>query len=137
MCVFELSRRIWRSGGRLQTECYQEPSQIAEYYMQSLRFLDQEHIYAMFFDTKQHFIKRCAAVKRHSKCIGYFTQRTVCRGVKGQGSPFCAYPQSPQRRSDSQQGRRTSDQTDERGGNCPGDLAGGSYYYWKYFLCEF
>ncbi len=57
MCVFELSRRIWRSGGRLQTECYQEPSQIAEYYMQSLRFLDQEHIYAMFFDTKQHFIK--------------------------------------------------------------------------------
>lgn len=57
MCIFELSRRIWRSGGRLQEKPFQDPSQIADYYMQSLRHLDQEHIYAMFFDTKQHFIK--------------------------------------------------------------------------------
>lgn len=57
MCVFELSRRIWRSAGKNQNNCYSEPSQIADYYMQSLRCLDQEHIYAMFFDTKQHFIR--------------------------------------------------------------------------------
>ena len=57
LCIFELSRRIWRNSGKKQNSCYHEPSQIADYYMQSLRHLDQEHIYAMFFDTKQHFIR--------------------------------------------------------------------------------
>ena len=57
MCIAELSKRIWRSAGTREAAVYQEPEQIAGYYMEALRHLEQEHIYAMFFDTRQHLIR--------------------------------------------------------------------------------
>ena len=57
LCIGELSRRLWRSQTAREETRYQEPGQIAGYYMETLRHLEQEHVYAMFFDNKQNLIR--------------------------------------------------------------------------------
>ena len=57
LCIGELSRGLWRSRTVRDETKYREPEQIAGYYMEALRRLEQEHIYAMFFDNKQNLIR--------------------------------------------------------------------------------
>lgn len=55
LCIAELSRRIAKSSfGRKPV--FTEPAAIADYYMQSLRFLDVEQVHVLFFNTRCIFL---------------------------------------------------------------------------------
>ncbi len=55
LCAAELSRRIARcSFGKRPV--FTDPASIADYYMQSLRFLKVEHVYILFFNTRCIFL---------------------------------------------------------------------------------
>lgn len=50
-CMGELSRRISRRRGNLRP-VFREPEGIAEYYMENLRYCEQEHVFCMMLDTR-------------------------------------------------------------------------------------
>lgn len=55
LCIAELSRRIAKcSFGKKPV--FTEPAAIADYYMQSLRFLDVEQVHVLFFNTRCIFL---------------------------------------------------------------------------------
>ena len=55
LCVAELSRRIAK-GERRRRLVFTEPSSIADYYMEDLRHLEEEHILCVMLDTKARLI---------------------------------------------------------------------------------
>ncbi len=57
LCIGELSRRIWKSKQRERTICFKDPSAVAGYLREDLRYLGQEQIRLMLFNTKQVLIK--------------------------------------------------------------------------------
>ena len=57
MCIGELSRRIWNCKARETPVSFTHPEQIADYYMEDMRHLEQEEIRVMFLNTKQGLIK--------------------------------------------------------------------------------
>lgn len=54
-CIGELSRRISKSACA-KALSFEDPSAIADYYMEDMRHLEQETLYCMMLDTKNHFI---------------------------------------------------------------------------------
>ncbi len=56
LCVVELVKRIARTSFSNQTR-YNCSEIIADFYMEKLRHLEQEHLYVMFLDTKCKLIK--------------------------------------------------------------------------------
>lgn len=54
-CVAELSRRIHKKQYREMPD-FCGPEQIANYYMEDLRHLEQEHLYLILLNTKHHLI---------------------------------------------------------------------------------
>lgn len=62
MCISELARRISRIKAKDDLQ-YNKPSTIADYYMEKMRHLEQEHLVVMFLDTKCHFIKDMTITK--------------------------------------------------------------------------
>lgn len=56
MCVGELSRRIWKRKSRECARIFTRPDEIAGYYMEDMRHMEQEEIHVMFFNTKQAMI---------------------------------------------------------------------------------
>lgn len=57
LCIGELSRRIWKQKVSAEPAVFTHPDQIADYYMEDMRHLEQEEIRVMFLDTKQHLIR--------------------------------------------------------------------------------
>ena len=57
MCIGELSRRIWNCKARETPVSFTHPEQIADYYMEDMRHLEQEEIQVMFLNTKQNLIR--------------------------------------------------------------------------------
>ncbi len=57
MCIGELSRRIWNYKTKETVLSFTQPEQIAEYYMEDLRHLEQEEIHVMFLNTKQNLLR--------------------------------------------------------------------------------
>lgn len=55
MCILELAKRLSRMNYSSRP-VFTEPSAIAGYYMQSLRFLDVEQVRVLFFNTKCIFL---------------------------------------------------------------------------------
>ena len=53
----ELSRRIWNYKTKEAVLSFTQPEQIAEYYMEDLRHLEQEEIHVMFLNTKQNLLR--------------------------------------------------------------------------------
>ena len=53
----ELSRRIWNYKTKETVLSFTQPEQIAEYYMEDLRHLEQEEIHVMFLNTKQNLLR--------------------------------------------------------------------------------
>ena len=51
LCLGELSRRIARRRGS-ERPVFREPEGIAEYYMENLRYCEQEHVFCMMLDTR-------------------------------------------------------------------------------------
>lgn len=56
-CIGELSRRIWRRKSLEARPAFCAPEEIASYYMEELRHLEQEEVRAMFLDTKQVLLR--------------------------------------------------------------------------------
>ena len=54
-CIGELSKRIASSAARRDL-CFQNPKSIADFYMERLRHENQEMLYCMMLDSKNHFI---------------------------------------------------------------------------------
>lgn len=57
MCIGELSRRIWNYKAKENLLSFTKPEQIADYYMEDLRHLEQEEIHVMFLNTKQNLLR--------------------------------------------------------------------------------
>ncbi|MCD8223889.1 MAG: DNA repair protein RadC [Clostridiales bacterium] len=58
LCVGELSRRIWnRRRFHEETQILRQPDQIAAYYQEDMRHLQQEQFRLMLFDTRQALIR--------------------------------------------------------------------------------
>lgn len=57
LCVGELSRRISKRCAVSQIPRFQNPETVVQYYMEDMRHMEQEQMYAMFLDTKQGLIK--------------------------------------------------------------------------------
>ncbi len=57
LCIGELSRRIWKRKTRENTPAFSNPQEIADYYMEDMRHLEQEEIRVMYFNTKQALIR--------------------------------------------------------------------------------
>lgn len=57
LCIGELSRRIWKRSVSTDPVSFESPQEIADYYMEDMRHLEQEEIRAMFLNTKQVLIK--------------------------------------------------------------------------------
>lgn len=57
MCIGELSRRISKRFAVSENITFQDPEAVARYYMEDMRHMEQEQLYAMFLDTKHGLIK--------------------------------------------------------------------------------
>lgn len=57
LCIGELSRRISKRYAVSEISYFRSPEAVAKYYMEEMRHMEQEHLYAMFLDTKQGLIK--------------------------------------------------------------------------------
>ena len=57
LCIGELSRRIWKRKAMEKTPAFSNPQEIADYYMEDMRHLEQEEIRVMYFNTKQALIR--------------------------------------------------------------------------------
>lgn len=56
-CIGELSKRLWREAAHAQTVSFTHPSQIASYYREEMRHLEQEHVKLMILNTKNVLIR--------------------------------------------------------------------------------
>ncbi len=56
-CIGELSKRISRRAATVTNTTFTNPQSVAEYYMEEMRHLQQEHCYVMFLNTRQALIK--------------------------------------------------------------------------------
>ena len=56
MSVGELSRRIWKKKQLERTIRFEEPEQVAAYYQEDLRHMEQEQFFLMMFNTRQMLI---------------------------------------------------------------------------------
>lgn len=57
LCVGELSRRIWKRKARDKALEFHGPKEVAEYFQEDMRHMDQEQFYVMLFNTKQILIR--------------------------------------------------------------------------------
>lgn len=56
MCIGEPSRRIWKKKQLERTIRFEEPEQVAAYYQEDLRHMEQEQFFLMMFNTRQMLI---------------------------------------------------------------------------------
>lgn len=63
LCIGELSRRIWKRKARENALTFEGPEEIAAYYMEDMRHLEQEEIRVMFLNTKQALIRELTLSK--------------------------------------------------------------------------
>ncbi len=56
-CIGELSKRISRRAAIVRNTVFDNPQSVAEYYMEEMRHLQQEHLYVMLLNTRQALIR--------------------------------------------------------------------------------
>lgn len=56
-CVGELSKRIWRAAASADQLAFHTPVEIADFYMEEMRHMEQEHLRIMILNTKNILIK--------------------------------------------------------------------------------
>lgn len=57
LCIGELTKRISRRTAVVRNAAFTSPEAVVEYYMEDMRHLTQEHLYAMLLNTKQGLIR--------------------------------------------------------------------------------
>lgn len=63
MCIGELSKRISKRFAYNEIRRFVHPEHVANYYMEEVRHLESEHLYAMFLDNKNGLIKEMLITK--------------------------------------------------------------------------
>jgi DNA repair protein RadC len=76
LCIGELSRRIWKRKAREEKEAFKGPDDIAAYYMEDMRHLEQEEIRVMFLNTKQVMVRELT-VSRGTVNASVITPREI------------------------------------------------------------
>lgn len=56
LCIGELSRRIWKKKAIEQGRIFEAPQEVAEYYQEDMRHMEQEQFRLMMFNTRQVMI---------------------------------------------------------------------------------
>ena len=56
LCIGELSRRIWKKKAIARPLIFHDPAQVAEYYQEDMRHMEQEQFRMMMFNTRQVLI---------------------------------------------------------------------------------
>ena len=56
LCIGELSRRIWKKKAIARPLIFHDPGQVAEYYREDMRHMEQEQFRMMMFNTRQVLI---------------------------------------------------------------------------------
>ena len=56
LCIGELSRRIWKKKAIARPLIFHDPGQVAEYYLEDMRHMEQEQFRMMMFNTRQVLI---------------------------------------------------------------------------------
>lgn len=56
-CIGELSKRIWRASGTLRKWKFTDPSHVADYCMEEMRHMEEEHVRLLILNTKNALIK--------------------------------------------------------------------------------
>ena len=132
MCIGELSRRIWNYRTKEAVLSFTQPEQIADYYMEDLRHLEQEEIHVMFLNTKQNLL-RDLLVSKGTVNASVITPREILieglRSLAVRYDPWStttpAVDPSP---SESDHAFNTPGKRSRR---CNRDLPSGPYYYWR------
>lgn len=57
LCIGELSKRIWKTLAVQETKHYESPEEIAAFYMEDMRHMEQEELHLMMFNTKNMLIR--------------------------------------------------------------------------------
>ena len=57
LCIGELSRRISKRFAISRIRVFSLPEEVVNYYMEDMRHMEQEHMYAMYLDGKHRLIK--------------------------------------------------------------------------------
>ena len=76
MCIGELSRRIWNCKARETPVSFTHPEQIADYYMEDMRHLEQENLKLLLLNTK-NILLRDITVSRGTVNASCATQREI------------------------------------------------------------
>ena len=82
MCIGELSRRIWNCKARETPVSFTHPEQIADYYMEDMRHLEQEEIRVMFLNTKQNLIRDLLVSKGTVKASVVTPREILIEGLR-------------------------------------------------------
>lgn len=53
LCIGELSRRIWKKKAIRQSRRFEAPQEVADYYQEDMRHMEQEQFRMMMFNTRQ------------------------------------------------------------------------------------
>lgn len=56
LAAAELAKRIWRRESTVRGSAFPNPSSLANFYMQEMRFLEQEQLRAVYLDTRLRFL---------------------------------------------------------------------------------
>lgn len=56
-CIGELSKRIWKAAVSGEQLSFHAPSEVADFYMEEMRHMEQEHLRLMILNTKNVLIK--------------------------------------------------------------------------------
>lgn len=57
LCIGELSKRIWKKEAVRDVITFREPRTIVDYYMEDMRHMEQEHLHAMFLNSRNALIR--------------------------------------------------------------------------------
>lgn len=68
LCIGEIARRLWRREANSQKLYFTSPELCATYYIQEMKYLEQEELRLAFMDSKQKLIRDCILTRGTVNC---------------------------------------------------------------------
>ena len=78
LCAGEISKRIWRAMVRVRDLAFDGPQQIAGFYMENMRHLEQEELHLMLLNNRNMFLRDLTLFRGTVNCSVAST-REICR----------------------------------------------------------
>lgn len=137
MCIGELSRRIWKKKHMERVMRFEEPEQVAAYYREDLRHMEQEQFFLMMFNTRQMLIGERMMSKGTVNASLAGTREIYIEALRYQAVSLILVHNQPQRRSGAQQRGYSINRTGSQGRRAYGDPSFGSYCDWRQRVCQY